>query len=118
SCPPSARRAWRCKRRIDQATVVQAARLGKQQASRLHHEVVNPQPVAKLSRMAEVHSWHNHPDAPGVVRQAVQALSAGRLVAFPTETGYVVAANARVPDAVDRLRALPRADNAPLTLAV
>src|SRR4051812_39789361 len=68
--------------------------------------------------MAEVHAWQNHPDAQGVVRQAVEALSAGRLVAFPTETGYVVAADARVPDAVERLRVLPRAEGVPLTLAV
>src|SRR5262249_38318912 len=68
--------------------------------------------------MAEVHSWQDHPDAHGVVRQAAEALSAGRLVAFPTETGYIVAADARIPHADESLRSLPLIEDVPLTLAV
>jgi len=68
--------------------------------------------------MAEVHSWQDHPDAHGIVRQAVEALSAGRLVVFPTETGPVVPADARIPQAVELLRGLPLAAETPLTLAV
>lgn len=55
--------------------------------------------------MAEVHSWNNHPDTQGLVRQAVEALTAGRLVVLPTELGSVVAADARVPHAVSALTA-------------
>src|SRR5262245_10069779 len=64
--------------------------------------------------MAEVHSWRNHPDPRGVVLLAVEALQAGRLVAFPTDTGYVLAVDARSPEAVRRLAS----QGAPLTLGV
>lgn len=59
-------------------------------------------------------------DPRDVVHRAVQALAEGRLVAFPTETDYVVAAGARDADAVERLAALaPRHDGEPaLTLAL
>ena len=66
--------------------------------------------------MAEVLSWHNSPDPRAVLDRAVQALAEGRLVAFPTATGYVVAARADVPAAVEALR--HRSADSPLTLAV
>ena len=44
-------------------------------------------------------------DPRDVVHRAVQALAEGRLVAFPTETDYVVAASAREAAATVRLRA-------------
>jgi len=59
-------------------------------------------------------------DARDVVHRAVQALAEGRLVAFPTETDYVVAASAREPQAVAGLRELSpqRAAEPRLTLAL
>jgi protein-tyrosine phosphatase len=54
------------------------------------------------------------------VHRAVQALAEGRLVAFPTETDYVVAASVREPQATAALRQLApaRAAEPPLTLAL
>ena len=58
-------------------------------------------------------------DARDVVHRAVQALVEGKLVAFPTETVYGVAASALVQDAVGRLlRVKHRPAEQPLTLAV
>ena len=59
-------------------------------------------------------------DARDVVHRAVQALAEGRLVAFPTETDYVVAASAREPQAAAALRELSpqRAAEPRLTLAL
>ena len=59
-------------------------------------------------------------DARDVVHRAVQALAEGRLVAFPTETDYVVAASAREPRAAAALRELApcRAAEPRLTLAI
>jgi tRNA threonylcarbamoyl adenosine modification protein (Sua5/YciO/YrdC/YwlC family) len=58
-------------------------------------------------------------DARDVVHRAVQALAEGKLVAFPTETVYGVAASARCPEAVERvIRATKRPADSPLTLAV
>jgi tRNA threonylcarbamoyl adenosine modification protein (Sua5/YciO/YrdC/YwlC family) len=59
-------------------------------------------------------------DARDVVHRAVQALAEGRIVAFPTETDYVVAASARHAAAVERLRRIApaRADEPALTLAL
>jgi tRNA threonylcarbamoyl adenosine modification protein (Sua5/YciO/YrdC/YwlC family) len=48
-------------------------------------------------------------DARDVVHRAVQALAEGRLVAFPTETDYVIAASARDPRATGALGALATA---------
>jgi tRNA threonylcarbamoyl adenosine modification protein (Sua5/YciO/YrdC/YwlC family) len=42
-------------------------------------------------------------DTRDIVHQAVAALSAGKIVAFPTETVYGLAASGLVPEAVDRL---------------
>ena len=58
-------------------------------------------------------------DTRDVVHQAVQALTEGHLVAFPTETVYGVAASALNENAVQRLlKAKGRALGHPLTLAV
>jgi tRNA threonylcarbamoyl adenosine modification protein (Sua5/YciO/YrdC/YwlC family) len=58
-------------------------------------------------------------DARDVVHRAVQALAEGRLVAFPTETVYGVAASALDEKAVGHLIAAKgRGANHPLTLAV
>lgn len=59
-------------------------------------------------------------DARDVVHRAVQALAEGRLVAFPTETDYVVAASAREPRAAAALCELSpqRAAEPRLTLAL
>jgi protein-tyrosine phosphatase len=59
-------------------------------------------------------------DARDVVHRAVQALAEGHLVAFPTETDYVIAASARDPRATAKLGglAVARAGEPLLTLAV
>lgn len=58
-------------------------------------------------------------DARDVVHRAVQALAEGKLVAFPTETVYGLAASARNAKAVQRvIQATRRPDDWPLTLAV
>ena len=66
--------------------------------------------------MAEVLSWQTDADARATLDRALQALNEGKLVAFPTDTGYVTAARADLPDAVE---ALHRGNqHTPLTLAV
>jgi protein-tyrosine phosphatase len=68
--------------------------------------------------MPEVLDWRRA-DQREVVRRAVQTLTAGRLVAFPTETAYHLAASARHADAVAELGARAgAADDRPLLLAV
>jgi len=58
-------------------------------------------------------------DLRDVVHRAVQAVTEGELVVFPTETVYGVAARALDPDAVARLASLKgRKPGHPLTLAV
>ena len=58
-------------------------------------------------------------DARDVVHQAVQALAEGKLVVFPTETVYGVAASALSDEAVGRLLAAKgRPEGQPLALAV
>ncbi|MGB3219747.1 MAG: Sua5/YciO/YrdC/YwlC family protein, partial [Anaerolineae bacterium] len=42
-------------------------------------------------------------DMPDAIAQAVAVLTAGGLVAFPTDTAYGVGAHALLPDAVKRL---------------
>jgi protein-tyrosine phosphatase len=66
--------------------------------------------------MPEILDWQRVPDPVAVVRRAVDALRAGRLVAFPTETGYSVAASGLVPEAVEKLSIGPAAE--PPLLAV
>lgn len=58
-------------------------------------------------------------DSRDVVHRAVQTLAEGKLVVFPTETVYGLAASARRADAVERIYAAKgRSEQAPLTLAV
>jgi tRNA threonylcarbamoyl adenosine modification protein (Sua5/YciO/YrdC/YwlC family) len=62
---------------------------------------------------------HNADDTRDVVHLAVQALAEGKLVAFPTETVYVLAAGGLHDHAVEQVRALSGyASDMPLTLAV
>jgi tRNA threonylcarbamoyl adenosine modification protein (Sua5/YciO/YrdC/YwlC family) len=69
--------------------------------------------------MAQVLSWQHGADQPGIVLRAAQALSEGRLVAFPTETVYGLAASALVPEGVERLRmSKGRPEDKPMTLAL
>ncbi|MFO1019323.1 MAG: Sua5/YciO/YrdC/YwlC family protein [Planctomycetales bacterium] len=53
-------------------------------------------------------------DPRDVIHQAVQYLVQGRLVAFPTETQYVVAAYSLQPDAVQQLASLGSGSHPPL----
>ncbi|WP_254508793.1 Sua5/YciO/YrdC/YwlC family protein [Anatilimnocola floriformis] len=58
-------------------------------------------------------------DPRDVVHRAVQALVEGKLVAFPSETVYILAASALNPMAVQRLAAIRKMPaNEPLTLAI
>ncbi len=58
-------------------------------------------------------------DLRDVVHRAVQALAEGKLVAFPTETVYGLAASALHPEAVDKLLAVKgRPEGQALTLAI
>ncbi|HMP06246.1 MAG TPA: L-threonylcarbamoyladenylate synthase, partial [Lacipirellulaceae bacterium] len=58
-------------------------------------------------------------DSRDVVHRAVQTLAEGRLVVFPTETVYGLAASARRRDGVQRIyEAKGRSDKSPLTLAI
>src|SRR5260370_12597117 len=69
--------------------------------------------------MALVLDWHNATERPEAIRRAVDALSQGELVAFPTETVYGLAASAHSAEAVDKLRhGKGRAHDKPLTLAL
>ncbi len=69
--------------------------------------------------MADVLDWQHTPDQRGAIEQAVQALDRGRLVAFPTDTVYTLAASALLPEAVELLDRLREpAEGQPLTLAV
>lgn len=53
--------------------------------------------------MTEVLAWHGDAQQEEVVRRAAAALAEGRVVGFPTETVYGIAANALIPEAVERL---------------
>jgi protein-tyrosine phosphatase len=69
--------------------------------------------------MAQLLEWQSATDSLDVIHCAVQALSAGRLVAFPTETFYALTASALHPEAVARLQPSRQlAESRPLTLAV
>ena len=58
-------------------------------------------------------------DSRDVVHRAVQTLAEGKLVVFPTETVYGLAASARRGDGVRRIfEAKGRAEDSPLTLAI
>src|SRR5438046_1345881 len=66
--------------------------------------------------MSEVFDWQSVADPQTVVARAVQALHAGRVVAFPTQTSYVLAASVTSPDAVRHVAAL-RSPEGPAALA-
>lgn len=69
--------------------------------------------------MPDVLPWRRAGDPQAVVRRAAQTLAEGRLVAFPTETVYGLAASALVPEAVELLRqSKGRPVEKPLALAV
>ena len=58
-------------------------------------------------------------DIRDVVHRAVQALVEGKLVGFPTETVYGLAASALCPEAVDRLAEVKgRRPGQPFTLGI
>src|SRR5262249_25958244 len=70
-------------------------------------------------RMTQVLDWHKAGDVSSVIQSAVQALSEGKLVAFPTETVYGLAVRGLIPDAVKRLRqGRGRPADKPLALAI
>jgi protein-tyrosine phosphatase len=69
--------------------------------------------------MPEVIVWNRTASPEGQARAAIAALCAGRLVAFPTETVYGIAADALNPDAVRLLAsAKGRAESHAFTLAL
>lgn len=69
--------------------------------------------------MPEILSWHDSENPLGIIQQAVEAVMEGRLVVFPTETVYGIAAGAWIPEAVDRLAACKgRPDQKPMALAI
>jgi L-threonylcarbamoyladenylate synthase len=70
-------------------------------------------PRAHEFDMPEVVDWRCCQPS-DVVQRAVELLRGGRLVAFPTDTGYELAASCEVPDAVAHLHG---ASERPLTLA-
>jgi protein-tyrosine phosphatase len=67
--------------------------------------------------MPEVLDWQTVADPHAVIRHAANALRAGRLVAFPTETTYTLVASGLVPEATARLRTAT-GEAEPLSLAV
>jgi protein-tyrosine phosphatase len=54
--------------------------------------------------MPELLDWQRTANPEAVARYAADVLGAGRLVVFPTDTGYAVGADARHPAAVERAR--------------
>lgn len=71
---------------------------------------------------SEIIDLHKVEDVRDVVHRIVETLSAGKLVALPTETVYGIAASALQPAAVQRLENLKRGSedtaNRPLTIAI
>jgi protein-tyrosine phosphatase len=66
--------------------------------------------------MPEVFDWQRVADPQAVLGRAVQALHAGRVVAFPTQASYLLAAAVTAPEAVAHVAAL-RSPACPATLA-
>jgi protein-tyrosine phosphatase len=66
--------------------------------------------------MARIVSWHDEID--GQLDQALLALDESRLVALPTEAGYVLAASVVRPEAVRRLERIAAISPSPLALAL
>ena len=67
---------------------------------------------------AAVIDLRNSDDPRDAIHRAVAALSAGKIVAIPTETVYGLAASALCPEAVSRLIELKGRDKKPLALAI
>jgi protein-tyrosine phosphatase len=71
-----------------------------------------------MQPMVQILQWQSA-DSRAIVRHAVRALAEGKLVAFPTETVYGIAASAMRADAVERLRTCKgRPEDKPLALAL
>lgn len=69
--------------------------------------------------MTAVLDLKNVEDVRDVIHQAVESLSAGKIIAVPTETVYGLAASALIPEAVEALYSLKgRAPDKPLAYAV
>jgi protein-tyrosine phosphatase len=69
--------------------------------------------------MTQVLDWQSAADTHAIVKLAAQSLAEGRVVAFPTETVYGLAASALIPEAVEALcQRKGRAEQKPLTLVV
>ncbi len=70
--------------------------------------------------MTAIHlDLQNSEDVRDVIHQAVAALSAGKIIALPTETVYGLAVSALVPEAVERLLAIKgRNPEKPLAFAI
>src|SRR5207249_1544304 len=65
--------------------------------------------------MPEMLDWQRG-DPRQVLQRAVQELTAGRLVVFPTDTGYNVAASLVHPEALTALAQIGRTENAVLAV--
>jgi tRNA A37 threonylcarbamoyladenosine synthetase subunit TsaC/SUA5/YrdC len=57
----------------------------------------------KRREIALIREWQGNGDQWAIVGEAARALSEGKLVAFPTETVYGIAASALHAEAIDRL---------------
>jgi protein-tyrosine phosphatase len=69
--------------------------------------------------MTQLLDWHNADDPRELLRQAIETLGRGGIVAFPTETVYILAVNAAGPKAVERLWQITgRGPERPLLVAV
>jgi protein-tyrosine phosphatase len=69
--------------------------------------------------MTQILGWQNSDRTAEVVRQAVETLARGGTVAFPTETGYILAASGLSPEAIGRLvKCAPEHSIQPLMPAV
>lgn len=69
--------------------------------------------------MTQLLDWHNAEDLRELLRQAIETLDRGGIVAFPTETVYTLAVSATNPAAVERLWQLTaRGPECPLRLAI
>src|SRR5438477_11464729 len=69
--------------------------------------------------MPQVIDWRSVADVRDVTQLAMRILQDGKIVAFPTETVYGLAASPAIPEAVARLcRSKGRPEDKPLTVAV
>src|SRR5262245_57491097 len=76
-------------------------------------------PEATGTPAAETLPWPGAAHAGSVIVRVAQELAGGQLVALPTDTSYVLAANALVPEAVDNLAEYAASDSNPgMVLAV